>query len=131
MTKTNALILCGAVLLIVVVGLIVFHRSTNAPGSGILADRALNVIDSLQAGDYRKATRDFADQVAPIFGQRLPALWPSVAAKVGPLKARAVTRAEGSKVYVTCTFERATLWCVVEFDAANKIINFSMYGHPV
>jgi hypothetical protein len=38
---------------------------------------------------------------------------------------------KGNKVYITCTFERGTLWGVVEFDGANKIVNFSMYGHPV
>ena len=94
MTKKNVLIVSVSILLVVVIGLIAFCSLTNAPSSGIPADRALNVIDSLQAGDYKKATRDFADQTAPIFGRKLRAVWPTVMAKAGPLKARTVACVE-------------------------------------
>jgi len=88
------LIISVSILLVVMIGLIAFCSLTNAPGSGILADRALNVIDSLQAGDYKKATRDFPDRAAPIFGRKLPAVWPTVMAKAGPLKTRTIARVE-------------------------------------
>ncbi|MCX6345389.1 MAG: hypothetical protein NT018_10025 [Armatimonadetes bacterium] len=137
MTKKTMLIVSVSILLIVVIGLIAFHSSTNAPnststpGSGILTDQALNVIDSMQAGNYQQATRDFDSRIAPTFSQQLTALWPTVTAKAGALKSRTVTRVDGNKVYITCIFEKGNLYGVVEFGSTNKIVNFSMYGQPV
>ncbi len=134
MSKKNVLIVISAVIaLVAVIGLIVFHGSTNAttPGNQILADRALNVIDSLEAGNYQQATRDFSSRAVPLFSQKFPAMWPAVTAKAGKLKARALARVEGNTVYITCTYENGDLWAKVEFDSTNQITNFSMYGHPV
>lgn len=126
MTKKNVLVVCVAILLIVVIGLIVH----SAHGSRVLADRALNVIDSLQAGDYQKATRDFAVEALPIFRGKLPVQWPTVIAKVGSLKARNVTRVDRNAVHITCTFERATLYAVVDFDIQKNINGFTLSSKP-
>jgi len=128
MTKKTMLIVSVSILLIVVMGVIYLHNTSH---SQMLAKRALNVIDSLQAGNYQQATRDFDLRAASIFGRQLPTLWPTVMAKAGALKSHTVTRVDGNKVYITCIFEKGNLYGVVEFDDTNKIVNFSMYGHPV
>lgn len=129
MTSKTIIIITACILLAMLIGLLIFRGSTSAADPRV--DIALNTIDSLQAGNYQQATKDFNSQVAGVFFQKLSETWPTLRAKVGSLSSRSVTRVDGNKVYVTCTFERGSLWGVVEFDATNKIVNFSMYGHPI
>ena len=133
------LIVSVSILLIVAVWLVFFRSTANAPAvlgqrSQILSDRAQNVFESLKAGDYQNATRDFNSGLkAQIHGK-----FDTLIAKAGPLKEYSITR-EGAiednsnhiyGVYITCKFERGTLWGIVNFDRQKQITRFSLYGSP-
>jgi len=65
MTSKTIIITTACILLAMLIGALVFRGSTSASDPRV--DIALNTIDSLQAGNYQQATKDFNSQVAGVF----------------------------------------------------------------
>ncbi|MCX6345385.1 MAG: hypothetical protein NT018_10005 [Armatimonadetes bacterium] len=83
MTKKNVIIVSVSILLVVVIGLIVFYRGSDS----MIVSRALNVIDSLQAGKDQEAQRDFHSKLKAMMpAEDLGKMWRGI----GPLKERTV-----------------------------------------
>ena len=133
------LIVSVSVLLVVVVWL-VFFRSKLGPDPQFV-NPALNVINSLNVGDYQNATRDFTPALkARMTDEWLSPKWSQAIAMYGPLKECAVTRVTRGEsesglnniygVYITCTFERGPLYGIVKFDRQKQISQFDVYGSP-
>jgi len=121
------LIVSVSILLIVVVWMVFFHSTASGPGSQIMADRAQNVFDSLQAGDYQNAERDFSPRArAALTPQKLGQKWSEAMPKLGPLKRHTITRMDDKNVYITCVFEKHTLWGVVTFDRQKQISGLNL-----
>ncbi len=140
MKKRNVLIVSVSVLLIVVIGLIFFHGRSDST----IESRALNVVDSLQAGKYQEAVKDFRDNLramgsSEVLGQQ----WAKAVAMFGPLRKRTVigthvtNNASGSStipgacktVELCIEFEKGTLYGHIPFDSNNQIIDLKIDGH--
>ncbi|MCX6345386.1 MAG: hypothetical protein NT018_10010 [Armatimonadetes bacterium] len=137
MTKKTMLIVSVSILLIVVIGLVFFHSKPSADPQ--FANPALNVIDSLNAGNAQNAVRDFnARAKAQINPELLAQQWSKAISLLGPLKSRVITRAKGQSdgvniysVYFTCTFEKGPpLYGVIKFDRQKQINVFKLDGKP-
>ena len=135
----KALIVSVSVLLIVVVGLIFFHSKLGPDPQFV--NPALNVINSLNVGDYQKATRDFTPALkARMTNEWLSPKWSQAIAMYGPLKECVVTRVTRGEsesgpnsiygVYITYKFERGPLYGIVKFDRQKQISQFSIWGLP-
>jgi len=135
MTKRSVLIVSACILLIVVIGLVFFHGRSDS----VIVSRALNVIDSLQAGNYQAALKDFHSGVgsANVLGQE----WAKAVAMFGPLRSRTVigtrvTNNAGGKgvpgkiVELSLVFERGTLYGHIPFDPGDYIVDLRIDRHP-
>lgn len=134
MNQKKMLVISVSVLSVVVIGLL-FLRNCN---SRIFEGRALNVIESLQAGDFQKATNDFnSTSKAQMTPEQLGQAWSKTIAMFGPLREHTITYAGPETdaryicgVYITCKFEKGNLYGVVKFDSAKQIDMFALFGKP-
>lgn len=135
------------------------HGNSGNPDAQLFAGQALNVVKSLQSGDCRNAMKDFdggltwiASPTSPIYcgtdsnprprprvaAEQLSVHWSDLIRARGQCREYFVTHAEDNyddrsciyTVYVTCKFERGTLYAVVKFGPQKKISDFRMWDKP-
>ncbi len=131
MTRKKAIIYGVCTLLVViVVGLVLFlGKRGSASDPKLFAKRTMNVFDSLKAGDYENAMRDFNSQCrAQISPQQYGKLFEKMTKDFGPLQSYHIMSAQDIKnhrfykVEVMCIFERKKMAGLVMFDNASKEI---------
>lgn len=132
--KKALIVILVSVLLIIMAGPIGFCGKPNDPDPRF-ANCAMNVINSMKAGDYQNAVKDFN---APLRSKATPESlskeWSKMTNMLGPLKDCVITHGEPETgpdsiygVYFTCRFKRGiSLDGVIKFDADGKITDFQM-----
>ncbi|MCE5324396.1 DUF3887 domain-containing protein [bacterium] len=101
-------------------------------------DKAINIITSLNSGDYKNAVRDFpSNERKQINPQQLGQGWSELEKKIGPLKSYKVTDAKDQNergftyaVYIECKFKKGKMYMVVGFDNQKQISRLSMSDRP-
>ncbi|MCX6345384.1 MAG: DUF3887 domain-containing protein [Armatimonadetes bacterium] len=114
---------------------------SDSQSDSVLVSRALSVFDSLQAGKYQEAEKDFHSIVkAKVSPENLGQLWTKTVTKFGPLKSRSVTgtyimnNVKGNGVIpgvykaveLDLVFERGTLHGHIPFDPNKEITGLSI-----
>lgn len=133
--KKNLLIISTCLMLIVVIALIVHHVRADSSIEG----RALNVINSMQAGNYEAALKDF--HVGAGSPAALGEQWKKTVALFGPMKQCTVTGTHatntaggkavpGKTVELSLVFEKGTLYGHFPFDSGNQIVDLKLDSRP-
>lgn len=131
--KNKNVLIISISLLIVVVGLIVFRSTTS--DAKIIENRTRHIIESLNAGNYQGAMRDYSEiaraQATP---DRFRQGWSSIVAGNGSFKNLNITRtgAEGDPRFVcfTCEFEKGVNYGCTVFNNSNEVIGFGLFDTP-
>ena len=134
--KKALIVISVSVLLIIMAGPIGFCGKPNDPDPRF-ANSAMNVINSMKAGDYQNAVKDFN---APLRSKATPESlskeWSKITNMLGPLKDCVITHGEPETgpdsiygIYFTCRFKRGmSVDGVIKFDADGKIAYFKMHN---
>ena len=102
------------------------------------AERGQNLMESLGAGEYEKATRDLNPILtATLTKDMLAKAWPRAIAECGRFKKYTVTytgavsdRDDNQFVCLTCEFEKGRKWMVLVFDKTRRVRILALCDTP-
>ncbi|MEN6355828.1 MAG: DUF3887 domain-containing protein [Armatimonadota bacterium] len=143
--KRVAIIASVCILLIAAVGLVCLqgkrynHGNSGSPEAKMYAAKALNVVKSLDSGDYKDAIKDFtANAKEDIDPRQFGDEWLQIEKTWGPFKSCEILNAEDEyeerdvaySVCITCRFEKGTMRTVVDFGPQKQISYVNFEGKP-
>ncbi len=99
---------------------------SNSQPNQDIAVKANTFVDSLNAGMYEAAMKDFDNKMKQALpSEKLKQIWESIQAQVGPIKEKLGIRTEKAGgydiIYVVCAFENSNLDVKVVFSSDEKI----------
>jgi len=140
MTIKIYVIVAILLLLVVLILSVVFRKKGTNPNTDLKnpEGRTLNVLKSLQAGNYENALKDFeASYKAKMSPQEFGQGWSALIAAYGPIKGFSIDRVENlhgientQGVYFTCNFEKGTRSGVIVYNRSDKINIFAVCATP-
>jgi len=116
-----------------------FDEGTVRPDLAKLTNEqvAQNVVESLKAGKFENAERDFHRDLALLLTpKQFEQAWSKLTAKCGALQTYSIVK-QGPEpnsgrygMCLACKFEKATKWMVIKLESTKQIYKFGIYDTP-